>query len=243
MLPRIPPVQRRNWRRFGKTRPTRAGSGTPRRYRQESIGRYEHGSKNVHQGGPTGPVRCQHFERKVRRPGSSVPPGSLRPTASKGRRTSSLLLPLGVPPVSFRSPSSDTHLVAPLRPTTPRGCCSDGSVLCTPAVATKAVLGCGSVAPRQISPYQRRRSVNPAGRRIGPSCGTGQPLPRQSPGARREALVRHHSRASRQAVQGSSEPPERGEAYKAPGSRWKPPKRQRTSGETRCQALPKRPWT
>ena len=44
--------------------------------------------------------RCR--ERKVRRPGSSAPHGLLRPTAAQGRRTSSLLLPPGVPP--FENP-------------------------------------------------------------------------------------------------------------------------------------------
>ena len=42
----------------------------------------------------------------MRRPGSSVPPGSLRPTASEGRRTSSLLLAPRCPPMRIRSPST-----------------------------------------------------------------------------------------------------------------------------------------
>jgi hypothetical protein len=46
-------------------------------------------------------------------------PGFLRPMASSGRRTTSLLLlsPHSVPPVRIRSPPSDSHPVAPLETT------------------------------------------------------------------------------------------------------------------------------
>jgi hypothetical protein len=74
------------------------------------------------------PRRGRWQARKVRRPGSSAPLGSLRPTTTLGRRTFSLLLPpwcspenknpfpfSGLPPWS--SPS--------VRPS-PMGCCTDG---------------------------------------------------------------------------------------------------------------------
>ena len=62
--------------------------------------------------------QCSSRERKVRRPESSAPPGSLRPTAAEaGAPLRCSFSPTVFPPARIRSPSSDSHLVAPLRTT------------------------------------------------------------------------------------------------------------------------------
>jgi hypothetical protein len=69
------------------------------------------------------------------------------------------------PLAKVRSPPSDSHRSAPPKRPSPCGCCTDESVLCTRAVATRATLGCSRVARISPAPDRHRKTVVPAGRR------------------------------------------------------------------------------
>ncbi len=93
-------------------------------------------------------ARTHARERKVRRPRRSVPPETLRPTTSRGRRTSSLLLvPRGVPPCESPFPSIG---LSPGRPPPNdlhrEDAVDDFCVLCTGLVASWDGSGCSRVA-------------------------------------------------------------------------------------------------
>ena len=130
-----------------------AGDGPGRALREASIGHHGRpgsGRPGWQEGeeGQEGQIepgeRC--WERKVRRPGSSAPPGLLRPTTTLGRRTSSLLLPPGVPPFENPFPFIGLSLGRPPPNDHHREAAQLMGVLCTTPVATGAVLGCSSVA-------------------------------------------------------------------------------------------------
>jgi hypothetical protein len=91
-------------------------------------------------------------------PGRRFPRRNLRPTASGGRRTTSLLLvpPRCSPPRESPIPSFGLSPVDPPKRPSPRGCCTDESVLCTRPVATRATLGCSRVA--RVAGIARPRS-------------------------------------------------------------------------------------
>jgi hypothetical protein len=104
--------------------------------------------------GAPAPVVGSPGENPVRRPHEAGAP--LR---------CSLSPPTVFPLVKVRSPPSDSHWSAPPKRPSPCGCCTDDSVLCTRAVATRATLGCSRVARKPPSPDSCRRAVVPAGRR------------------------------------------------------------------------------
>jgi hypothetical protein len=119
-------------------------------------------------------ARTHSRERKVRRPRWSVPPETLRPTTSRGRRTSSLLLvPRGVPPCESPFPSIGLSLGRPPQNDLHReDAVTDSCVLCTSLVATWDRSGCSRVA-RSAPPAMRGdRGRSPAGRRP-PELGCG----------------------------------------------------------------------
>jgi hypothetical protein len=78
----------------------------------------------------------------------------------------SLSPPRCSPLAKVRSPPSDSHWSAPPKRPSPCGCCTDESVLCTRAVATRATLGCSRVARLPPAPDRHRKPVVPAGRRL-----------------------------------------------------------------------------
>ena len=102
-------------------------------------------------------VRRTTKRRKVRRPGSSVPPD--HPDRRRHEAGApSRQLPPGLPPTGNPFPFvglPPRSLPLRERPS-PRGSCA-WAVLCTRAVASGATSGCSSVAPRRI-PAQVRRS-------------------------------------------------------------------------------------
>ena len=111
-----------------------------------------------------GPGRRSPGENSVRRPHEAGAP--LRCSLSPPRCS---------PLVKVRSPPSDSHRSAPPKRPSPCGCCTDESVLCTRAVATRATLGCSRVArlralarqppegrcPRREATGERRAGTRP----------------------------------------------------------------------------------
>jgi hypothetical protein len=115
----------------------------------------------------------------VRRPGSSDPPGKLRPTASGRRRISSLLLvsPPVFPLLRVRSPSSDSHRSPPSERPSLRGCCTDAPY----SAQRLSQLGPHWVAvrlPRPEAPRGSERADIPDGRPVEAASGTAR---RQTP--------------------------------------------------------------
>jgi hypothetical protein len=90
------------------------------------------------------------------------------------------------PLVRIRSPPSDTHVVAPLRTTSPWGCCTDGQYLAHPLSQTGARSGCSRVAHRQGSARWgdrrrcTRREATAAWSVVGGSAGLASSLRRVS---------------------------------------------------------------
>jgi hypothetical protein len=114
-------------------------------------------------------------ERKVRRPGSSAPPGSLRPMTAYGRRTSLRSIPLGVPPCESVPLHRTLHVVAPLRTTNHQ----EVAVLMMRTLIKRCrnqghiglQLGCPVQPLEKWPPGTGPTSVTPAGRRRLPSSG------------------------------------------------------------------------
>ena len=124
-------------------------------------------------------------ERKVRRPGSSAPHGLLRPTAAQGRRTSSLLLPPGVPPFENpfpfiglslgRPPPNDHHREAALlmRGTLHTTCRNRGRF----GLQFGCAVPC-AVVPAELRRYPRREA---RGGRVRPSSTRHLRAPHAAP--------------------------------------------------------------
>jgi hypothetical protein len=111
--------------------------------------------------GPQGSERCAGPGR--RSPGEN---SVVRPHEAGAPLRCSLSPPRCSPLAKVRSPPSDSHRSAPPKRPSPCGCCTDESVLCTRAVATRATLGCSRVARFSPAPDRHRKTVVPAGRRL-----------------------------------------------------------------------------
>jgi hypothetical protein len=126
------------------------------------------GAKNNRGGAST---RGQTRERCAG-PGSSAPPGFLRPTTALGRRTFALLPTLRCSPVGNPFPFVGLPTwPSPSERPSPSGCCSDGQDFDEAQSQPGALLGCSSVARRCLGLNRRQRSENAPLPPPGGDCG------------------------------------------------------------------------